>query len=179
MLEGDNYYLDLNPEPWTTSEASVGRKNGKAHVTFYKGSGLVAYQEAVKEALEPLSITPAPEGTPLRLEFYFWRQVASYTGEREGHRMRADATNLQKGLEDALQGILYENDRDVRSIKSFIVDQGPDAKPGIIVRLFKDDGRLDSEFADQMRSVLGHPSANTARDFVKRLRRDEDATGAF
>ena len=47
----------------------------------------------------------------------------------------ADSTNLQKSTEDALQGLLYGNDRETRYVSSEIVDQGPDVHPCIVVHL--------------------------------------------
>lgn len=166
-----DYLLRLNPEPWTTSEASAGRKNGRTVVNFYKRAGLEAYQAAVREALEDYEIELIPLGTPIRLEFYFWRQVAAYTGSRESHRHRADATNLQKGLEDALQGVLFTNDQDVCSIRSVIVEQEPDTKPAILVRIDRGYPEADCLLASQLRSVLGHPSGQRG-GFAKHLVRD-------
>jgi Holliday junction resolvase RusA-like endonuclease len=86
---------------------------------------LAAYQEAIREELgrgfEPLS------GRQV-VRFYFWRNQASYvTSSGRSHtKHEADVTNMQKALEDALQGVLFVNDRDTWDIRSVIVDQGPD-----------------------------------------------------
>lgn len=90
-----------------------------------KNAQLAAYQEAIREELgdgfEPL------EGKQV-VRFYFWRNQASYvTSSGRSHtKHEADVTNMQKALEDALQGVLFVNDRDTWDIRSVIVDQGPD-----------------------------------------------------
>lgn len=136
----NTFFIDgINPEPWTASEGSIGRHKGKLTVQFYKSAGLEAYQQAVKEELL-LNYTPDDrlhgDGEPIDLEFYFWRNLATTDLiERRGRRNRADATNMQKALEDALQGVLFPNDRDVRSIRSVIVEQGADVEPAILIVL--------------------------------------------
>lgn len=131
------YVIDeINPEPWTASEASAGRKDGKFKVTFYKNPGLEVYQNAIKAdlALNYPDIEMIPDDTPFALEFYFSRQLeAGETERRKVRRNRADATNMQKALEDALQGVLYSNDRNVAAIRSQIVEQGPNVTPCILI----------------------------------------------
>jgi Holliday junction resolvase RusA-like endonuclease len=126
--------LPLNPEPWTAPSISVGRRGGKPFPMVYKNEALRSYQEAVKELL-PTHIWVEP---PIHLEFYFWRQLPDYTTDKDvrARKHHADATNMQKALEDALQGVLFKNDKDVRSIRSWVMDQGKDVDPmvGIIIR---------------------------------------------
>lgn len=76
-----------------------------------------------------------PEGW-IKLTFYFFRQQAKYldTNDKVRQRNQADATNMQKGLEDALQGILFDNDKSVSDIRSVIVSQGPYVEPCIIIK---------------------------------------------
>ena len=92
----------------------------------------MTYQNAVREELdgEPMLV-----GEMRRLTFYFFRRVDRYidAADRVRSRNYADATNLQKGLEDALQGILFENDREVVDIRSVIVQQGHEVDPGFVV----------------------------------------------
>jgi len=128
----------INPEPWTAPEVSIGRKGGKTFPMVYKTETLRAYQEAVKDALSDVEPQPLMDaGSPIRLDFYFWRQLAGYEiGDgKKSRRHLADATNLQKSLEDALQGILFKNDRDVWFVTSTIVEQDPDTDPGIVIRM--------------------------------------------
>jgi Holliday junction resolvase RusA-like endonuclease len=119
------FCIGINPEPWAVGPLQVGRRGGKVFPTMGRHAGLAAYQEAIREELgdgfEPL------DGKQ-RVRFYFWRNQPTYTtaGGRAVHKNFADVTNMQKALEDALQGILFVNDRDTWDIRSVIVDQGPD-----------------------------------------------------
>jgi Holliday junction resolvase RusA-like endonuclease len=126
-------YLDVNPEPWAVGPLALGRRNGKMFPKMERNASLHAFKEAVREELEG-HIQMLPEGT-YQLEFYFWRRLDSYIGEsgRKANAHVADATNMQKALEDALQGLVFGNDRDVKRIYSEIVEQGPDVVPGIAV----------------------------------------------
>lgn len=145
------FVLHVNPEPWAVGEIS-GRR-------LSPNPNLVAFQHAVKEALE--DVTPLPDDFR-KLVFYFWRQQARYldVNDRIRQRNQADATNMQKGLEDALQGVLFGNDREVRDIRSVIVDQGPHVKdPGIIIRadrIYKDDfsRHVSQEIPELYRDLL-------------------------
>lgn len=118
------YLLWLNPEPW-----AVGAVSGKR---ISPNPNLVAFQQAVREAMKN---TPKLPPEFCKIEFYFWRQQAKYldVNDRVRQRNQADATNMQKGLEDALQGILFDNDRDVRDIRSVIVKQGASVEPCILI----------------------------------------------
>jgi hypothetical protein len=109
------YLIHLNPEPW-----AIGTAHAKG---ISPNPGLVSYQHAVKGELEGEAMLPP---AMRRLTFYFRRKVDKYLDAADHRRSRnaADATNLQKGLEDALQGVLFENDREIRDIRSVIVQQG-------------------------------------------------------
>lgn len=122
------YMLWLNPEPWAVGDISVGKTSAR----LSPNPNLVAFQNAVREALS--GETKVPKDFR-RLEFFFWRQQARYidAGDRVRQRNQADATNCQKGLEDALQGVLIENDRDIVDIRSVMCDQGPKVEPLIII----------------------------------------------
>lgn len=127
------YVLHLNPEPWAIGNASVGRRSGALTARISPNPNLAAFQNAVREELEGVKMLP-PER--YKLTFFFWRQQARYIDAADHLRQRnqADATNLQKGLEDALQGRLFDNDRDVQDIRSVIVEQGPKVNPCIIIK---------------------------------------------
>lgn len=165
----NTFFIDgINPEPWTASQGSIGRNRGKLGVQFYKSAGLEAYQQAVKEELLQ-NYTPDErlhgDGEPIDLEFYFWRNLAATDLiERKGRRNQADATNMQKALEDALQGVLFPNDRAVRSIRSVIVEQGADVEPAILIVLASwpaADVRLAQQIAEQHRAQVRTPPART------------------
>lgn len=65
----------------------------------------------------------------------FWRRLDKYedSGGRTRTKNWADATNMQKLTEDALQGILFENDRNNFEVTSRIVQQTPQTTPGILI----------------------------------------------
>lgn len=128
------FHAPINPEPWAIGNISIGKKNGKAHGRMSPNAQLVAYKEAIAEYFA--SENPLPPGE-YALTFYFFRALDDYeTGSGRRHRKhQADATNLQKATEDALQGVLIDNDRNVRDVRSVIVAQGPDVKPGVIIKM--------------------------------------------
>jgi len=140
-----HYVLHLNPEPWAVGSVTHAGKGAR----IGPNPNLVAFQNAVRESLEGAEMLPE---TQYKLTFYFWRQQARYLDMSDHIRQRnqADATNLQKGLEDALQGTLFKNDRDVRDIRSIIVDQGPGVNPGIIIKA--------ESAGDYIKDVLALPS---------------------
>jgi len=103
--------------------------------TMTPSGRLEAYKEAVREELtgaEPLT------WKEFQLTFYFWRKLEAHLTTESGKKVRrhqVDATNMQKALEDALQGVILDNDRDVRRIESVIVEQSMDCEtPRIIIR---------------------------------------------
>ena len=156
------YVLHLNPEPWAIGTISYHRMTPNA--------GLQAYQEAVREELADEEQLPTGE---YALKFYFWRQQATYLdmGDKRRQRNQADATNMQKGLEDALQGVLFENDRNVRSVHSVIVAQGPLIKPCIVIAAKLIDNEIqnavdslpDVVFDEIIKPIVAPPSDNVWR----------------
>ena len=123
------FTLHINPEPWAVGSISTGARGAR----MSPNPNLVAFQNAVRESMAG---TEMLDSKYRRFEFYFFRQTAVYLDSRDRKRSRnqADATNMQKGLEDALQGILFENDRDVVDIRSVIAMQGPEVEPMILIR---------------------------------------------
>jgi Holliday junction resolvase RusA-like endonuclease len=118
------YTLFLNPEPWAI---------GTAHARgISPNPALVTYQKAVKGELEGEAMLPV---NMRKLTFYFYRKIDKYidAADRVRSRNQVDATNLQKGLEDALQGVLFKNDREIRDIRSVILQQGHDVKDPFII----------------------------------------------
>lgn len=138
ILDEKIYVLDLNPEPWEVGKISSGRKNNKTWSRIAPVPNLVAYQNAVREVLEGQEFLPWDK---IELTFFFWRQQARYLDQGDKIRQRniADATNMQKALEDALQGVLFKNDRSVKDIHSLIVEEGPEVEPKIVIRARQGD----------------------------------------
>lgn len=130
------WYLieDVNPEPWTSPEVSFKFVGGRPRPVVYKRQQLSTYQEALREEMQRLYPDTEQMAGDLDVIFFFWRQVAEkQTTDRKTHANYADVTNLQKATEDALQDILYANDRAVRHIRSEIVDQGPNVNSRILI----------------------------------------------
>jgi Holliday junction resolvase RusA-like endonuclease len=92
---------------------------------------LNAYKEAVREELGEQELQQGEH----TLYLYFWRNRPEYTtAQARTHRKHeADLTNLQKATEDALQGVLFANDRDVKEVHSVLMAQGPDVEPAIVI----------------------------------------------
>jgi len=133
------YVLNLNPEPWRIGPIGWRVVNGRKIPFVAPDPDLKNYQEAVHERLEFLLAEGGaahlePYDGLTELHFFFWRQLDSYETEtRKSQRHIADATNLQKALEDALQGLLISNDRNVRRITSDLISQSPITQPAIVI----------------------------------------------
>jgi len=129
------YALPLNPEPWKVGHAYVVRSSGQPKARIAPDATLQTYQNAVRDELTLQGVELLPGD--YSLYFSFSRQLASYTSAegRTSTRNASDATNMQKATEDALQGVLIGNDRDVVRVGSVIVDQGPAVSPFVIIQI--------------------------------------------
>lgn len=125
------YVIPVNPEPWAIGTPGIGKRGGKLTPYISPNPQLAAYKQAVQEALADAE--PLPQGD-YQLTFYFWRRLDSYeTQSGRRHRKHAvDATNMQKATEDALQGVLFDNDRNVQDVRSIIVHQGSEVD-GLVI----------------------------------------------
>lgn len=137
------FLLDLNPEPWAVGPLGVSRREGQLRPFMGRNQQLDAYKNAVKDELlrqtEPIHASIGRD-FPLEpgydLHFYFWRNRADYEGSsKQVRKNQADGTNMMKATEDALQGVLITNDREVRSGRWTIVAQGPDVRGAVAVRV--------------------------------------------
>lgn len=102
---------------------------------------LQAYQEEVRDVLQAQGAYMMKPN--YRLTFYFHRTSESETRPNSRKRSKSDATNMQKSLEDALQGVVIENDRDVLDVRSRIIE--PDSiitEPFVVVQV---EGEVSSE----------------------------------
>lgn len=100
------------------------------------------YQQALRDELKR---TYPPHEMELlqpdyELDFWFWRNT-----ERGNV---ADATNLQKASEDALQGLLIQNDQQVVRVASTIVEQGPEVYGSVIFRVRWCVDKTDTELTE-------------------------------
>lgn len=127
------YYLPINPEPWQVGKLGLGRKNGKVYPRMDRNEQLYSFQQAVKEFFtdEPPQLI---EGE-IELYFAFWRRLDKWTTPTGviSTRSVVDVTNMQKATEDALQGVLFKNDSQVKRIHSSIIEEGIDIVPGIAI----------------------------------------------
>lgn len=116
----------INPEPWTASTSATGRHGGKFVTRHFKDEKLATFQEAVRESLRVDYPKVVPMDGPVALRFQLWRQLGKGIHE-------ADDTNLQKGLEDALQGVLIVNDRQVKQVHATLMEQSIETTPLIVI----------------------------------------------
>jgi hypothetical protein len=136
----------INPIPWQTPDFSIGRaKGGKLYGNAASPPAMKAFQAAIREELNTLAVEPFPKRTPLYVFFYYWRSLDRYntpTG-RSQTGSRADVTNLNKNLEDALQQVpkkpdqrfMYFNDVDNRSVMGLMVEQAVGIDPLIFIAI--------------------------------------------
>lgn len=123
--------IPVNPEPWAMGTAFAMRHEGQLSARVGQNKQLDSFKKAVKECIEG---QPMLEGK-YTIHAWFWRNRATYTtqAQRTHRKHEADLTNMQKALEDALQGIVIGNDRDVQEFHSYMVDQGPDVIGRIVL----------------------------------------------
>jgi Endodeoxyribonuclease RusA len=139
MAEGVEWFqFHVNPEPWAVGPIVIGRRNGRPTGNMGRNVQLDAYKQAIREEFDQRYAPMVAQYPPYySLDFFFYRRQDAYLtqAERRHRKHEADATNLSKSTEDALQGYLYENDRDVKRVCSWVVEQGPDVEhPGVVVR---------------------------------------------
>jgi hypothetical protein len=129
------YAFPFNPQPWALGDINISRQNGKLRATPVPEKTLVAYQNALREGLRNAG-AEMHEG-PYSIRFTFSRDLEQFltpTG-RTSQRNPADATNMQKATEDALQKILIHNDVDVIHIESDRCAQGVNVDPFVVIEL--------------------------------------------
>lgn len=124
---------DVNPQPWAVGPLGVSKRAGKYIPFMGPNKQLVAFQNAVREELADFAL-PDYRGE-LQLDFFLWRRIEEYGNVRRIFSHRADATNIQKALEDALQGVLFVNDSQVRSVRTVVVEQSQMTRPRIVMRV--------------------------------------------
>lgn len=130
----------VNPVPWTAPSVSVGRKKGGGgfYPRVYSAAELKNYKEAIREEVQERYDPDVLDGD-IALSFYFWRHIdLGTTGKKKISSKEADATNLQKSTEDALQGVLFKNDRQVKHAQSWIMAQTSDTEPMIVICVQQD-----------------------------------------
>ena len=106
--------------PWKIGP--IGRGKGKS-VYVAQHEGLRKFQDGVKSQVNEQN--PEMVEGPFRMEIFFWRRIEEYETpqSRTARNHEADATNMQKGFEDALHNVLFRNDVETRDIRSVVVEQ--------------------------------------------------------
>lgn len=162
------YSLSVNPEPWEIGPVSVVRRGAKLMPSVAPSQQLVYYKHAVHDILENRYPNDWSCELPphYSLDFFFWRDTT------KGNY--ADATNLQKATEDALQGILIGNDRDVIRVCSTVVEQGPDVSAAVIFRIEWGIERNRDNYADKIPASI-MAELNQYRDLYERAREDDNS----
>ena len=159
------FVLEVNPEPWAIGPLSTGRANGKVFPKVGRNMQLHSYKEAIKEELGKPDVFFQSK---VELQFFFWRRRDSYsTPQAKAHRKHeADLTNLQKATEDALQGVLFKNDKDVNLIRSVMVEQGADVNGRVVIgiRRGSDTPNVMAEFPAEVGLLLDELDAEEKDD---------------
>lgn len=133
-MNGEHWYVvRVNPEPWAIGPLGVGRKGGKVWPYIGPNPQLDAYKKAVRESLRDQN--PVIVEGEVEVKFWFWRRLDGYQNKagRTLHKHAADATNLQKATEDAIQGILIGNDRYVLAPSSVIMAQDKEIEGMVLI----------------------------------------------
>jgi hypothetical protein len=145
------YVLDVNPQPWAVGPLSVGRgRGGKYFPQMGQNQQLATYQDALRATLAhrypnlaefesgALSLFGKRE---VELGLYFFQKqeqaekpdARTSTGTRTVTSSLADLTNMVKAAEDAVAGILFDNDIQVRAHRNVTVEHGIAVPEGIVV----------------------------------------------
>lgn len=161
----DTYILRINPEPWAMGTAFPMKGRGGAGIS--PNRKLVAFQAAAKEAIladyEPITLIL----DPILLRFYFSRKLETLSyGDKKAHANGSDATNMQKALEDAMQGILYKNDSQVVAVESVVCWQDADTDPFVIIEVangtqYREDCRVKVKRILAWAEINKTPSVDT------------------
>lgn len=138
MVTGDNVQwlvLDINPEPWAVGPLSTVRtKGGSLRSVMGRNQELYTYQQAIKSM-----VTNAQKlAGNVAITVYLWRKLEEGFiggGRRTVRDARPDATNMLKAAEDALQGLLYDNDENNVDVRAVIVERSPNTRPLVVIKV--------------------------------------------
>ncbi|WKW85502.1 rusA-like resolvase [Rhodococcus phage Reynauld] len=127
------YVIPVNPEPWKMPPLSVARAK-KPYVQVGRDDASHAYQEAIRAHLRNVGAEKV-DGEFHRVHFLFSRRRERYQTQtgRNMTRSVADATNMQKLTEDALQDILFKNDKNNRWVTSQTIAQDTECDGFIVI----------------------------------------------
>lgn len=157
------YVLGVNPRPWAVGPLSVARKGGvyatmgrnqelHAYEAALAATLLLEYPY-LREFVDAKLLKKFPDlrryvtgdpakakdrslwaGAEVELTFHFWQKLE--TAEVGGRVIKdkvADLTNMVKAAEDAVQGLLLNNDTQVRMQRNVIYQRDEFVPEGIVV----------------------------------------------
>lgn len=132
------FVIDENPVGWAVGPLSVGRRNGKLVPMIGRNQELSSFQEGVKETI--IHKYPAFEmfvDTDVEVRIFVWKRLEEYRSAsgRVTRDKKADATNIQKAVEDSIQALLIDNDVHVRRITTEVVRQDTSTNGCIIIAI--------------------------------------------
>lgn len=131
------YSIEINPVQWAIGPVTTMKRGGKTIPVIGRNVQLHNFKEAVRREMDRLYGPQEIMEGPIELRFWFWRNRPAYQNyQQRTHRTHeADVTNMQKALEDALQGVLYKNDKQTCKITSETVEQDHDIWGRIIIAI--------------------------------------------
>lgn len=134
MINKTWYFIPVNPQPWTVPPSQPGRKGNKLYVQVGRNEANENFKEMVRDELKRLDAFML-EGAWNKITLGFWRRLDQYedTAGRTQTKNWSDGTNMAKLTEDALQGILIQNDRANFELTWRIVQQTTETVPGILI----------------------------------------------
>ena len=147
------YVISVNPTPWAVGELGFTvKRDGSKRVYMAPNRDLKLYQEAIRE--EMADFITFPLATELDVVFVFNRALDEiFRGKFKSHAHYADATNMQKATEDALQGVLFGNDNQNRVVTSIIREQSPEADPCVAIGIKTTTDKLVYELVPDLVSA--------------------------
>ncbi|AVD99562.1 RusA-like resolvase [Gordonia phage Butterball] len=128
--------LNLNPEPWAMGDVQVITKGRRPWPKVTPNKTLKSYQDALVAELLAGGAESLP-GPYYSIRYSFSRQRTQYeTRSKTVTRNWADVTNMQKGTEDALQGVFLPNDRAViQNLSRLVSSQEVTTWPYVVIEI--------------------------------------------
>ena len=118
-----SFALDGELVPWSAPEVVERRtKAGRRVRGAKKNPHLEAFQAEVALRAEVAMGGKPPTGGPVELILWLWRRAPRGRKPGDWWDKRPEASNLLKGIEDALSGVVYADDRQVvmqRTVKKY------------------------------------------------------------
>ncbi len=159
-------FIPLNPQAWNTPPYFIGRRGGKQIVMSGRDEENHAFKEAIKEEL--IKAKAEMIEPPYEIELYIWRKI-------EHGRKAVDLTNMQKLIEDSLQGTVIDNDRNVVKFSTTVVEQTPDSPQFFIVTIKRVDYNIKQFVLDNLNKLFGPVVSYLAQERINGVRLADQA----